>query len=189
MKRIGITGKSGSGKTTLATVLAEKLNAKSISIDPIGHQATSHEKIVKQLCEVFGNTILDEKGKVDRKKLGQIVFSSKEKMDILTQITWEYMQDIIDQIIEEERPQIVIFEWALLPISKYWEQCDIKILVQADETARKDQVIGRDHITEEYFLKRDSQSLDYSSLKFDFIFENDYKKETIEQMATTIKVE
>lgn len=187
MKIIGITGKSGSGKSTLASLLAEKLKCKSINIDKIGHQATNDEKISQKLCEVFGNCIRNENGKIDRKKLGNIVFSNQEKMNQLTEITWGYMQQVLDEILKQE-PEILILEWALLPsVSKYWNQCNVKILVKANDTIRKNKVMQRDKITEEYFTKRDASSIDYSQFQFDYIFENDYQLETMEKIINQIK--
>ena len=66
MRVIGITGKSGSGKTTLASLLAKELNFKHI--DKIGHEAIFRPEILDTLCEKFGQEILDENGKLDRKK-------------------------------------------------------------------------------------------------------------------------
>lgn len=186
MKIIGITGKSGSGKSLLTEKLAKKLQCESVNIDQIGHKATNDEKIKKKLCDVFGNEILGQDKKVDRKKLGKMVFSSQKQMDILTEITWEYMAQELDKILAKE-PKLIILEWALLPIDdKYWNKCDIKILMQADDKARKNKVIQRDQISEAYFLMRDANSIDYSKFKFDFIFDNDYQLETIEKITNVI---
>lgn len=189
MKIIGITGKSGSGKSLLTEKLAKELQCESVNIDTIGHKATSDEKISKKLCNIFGNEILGQDDKIDRKKLGNIVFSNKEKMNILTEITWGYMRKELDRILEQ-KPNIIILEWALLPIdSKYWDKCNIKILMRADDNIRKNKVIERDKISEEYFLKRDANSMDYSTFKFDFIFENDYQLETMEKIVKRVKQE
>ncbi len=187
MRIIGITGKSGSGKSTLAKLLSEQFNCNVINVDKIGHKATSDVENAKKLCEIFGNEILNKNGKIDRKKLGNIVFSNKEKMDILTEITWGYMQNVLDEIIQNEQKNIIILEWLLLPISKYWDKSDIKILMKADDEKRKNKVMQRDQITEEYFLKRDSGSIDYSPYKFDYIFENDYKIDTMKTIVKQIK--
>ena len=184
---IGITGKSGSGKSTLTQLLSEKLKCNSVNVDKIGHKSTNDEKISKKLCECFGPEILGSDGKIDRKKLGNIVFSSKEKMYVLTDITWGYMQEILDEILKRETGESIILEWALLPISKYWEKCDTKILIKADDEERKSKVMQRDKISEEYFSKRDSGSIDYTPYKFDYSFENDYRLETMEKMIDAIK--
>ena len=186
MKIISITGRTGSGKSSLANMLSQKWNCNMVNIDKIGHQATSDPKIAEKLCEIFGDKILENDKKIDRKKLGNIVFSDKEKMDILTNVTWGYMQNILDAILEKEQKDKIILEWALLPISKYWEKSDIKILIKADDEERKNKVIERDNITEEYFLKRDLGSIDYTPYKFDFIFQNDYKQETLNKMIKVL---
>ncbi len=192
MEIIGITGKSGSGKSTLAKEMTLKMkDTICINVDKIGHKATGDVEISKKLCKVFGEQILSENGEIDRKKLGNIVFSNKEKMDILTDITWGYMQKILDKIIEQEKrkgTKVVILEWALLPIGKYWEMCTTKILIKTDEEIRKNKVIQRDKISEEYFLKRDNSGIDYTKYKFDFIFENNYKMETIDNFIVSHKL-
>ena len=182
MKIIGITGKSGSGKTTISEMLSKKLNCNTIDIDKIGHKVTSDEKVTKKLCKVFGKEILNKDEKVDRKKLGNIVFSNKEKMNILTDITWNYMQNIIDEILKKEEKDVIILDWALLPISKYWDKIDVKILMKANDEQRKNIVINRDKITEEYFFKRESNSINYSTYKFDYIFENNYMLKDMEKI-------
>lgn len=98
MELIGITGKTGSGKSTIGKLLLDKLNGKYIDIDKIGHNATSDSSITKKLIQEFGDCILDNNKNIDRKKLGNIVFSNKNKMDILAKITWDYMENEIDNI-------------------------------------------------------------------------------------------
>lgn len=185
MKIIGITGKSGTGKSTFAELLAKDLKCRHIDIDKIGHEATSDPSITEELCDKFGNGILGENGKIDRKKLGNIVFSDKSKMDELTQITWEYMQRKLDEILLQD-DKIIVLEWILLPKSKYWDKCDSKILVTADHEKRKNKIIERDKISEEYFEKRDSASVDYSPYKFDYVFENDYQQKSMNKMLKRI---
>lgn len=185
MKLIGITGKTGTGKSTIATILAQNLNGIYVDIDKIGHKATSDPNIAKKLCDIFGNGLLDNIGNIDRKKLGNIVFSDTNKMQILTDITWEYMEQELDKILLQKQSYF-IFDWALLPKVKYWDMCDIKILVTSDDTVRKKRILARDHISEEYLEKRESATLDYSKLSFDFIFDNDYTKKSMDTFVEVI---
>ena len=185
MKLICITGKTGTGKSTIALSLAKKLNGLYVDIDKIGHQATSDPVISKKLCNTFGDIILDETGIINRKKLGNIVFSDTDKMQILTDITWEYMEQELDRILLQKQ-QYFIFDWALLPIVKYWDMCDAKILVTSDDDIRKKRILERDHISEEYLEKRESATLDYSTLSFDYIFDNDYTKKTMDSFIEMI---
>ena len=185
MKLIGITGKTGTGKSTIATILAQKLDAQYVDIDKIGHQATSDPHIANKLCDIFDNELLDSDGMINRKRLGNIVFSDTDKMQILTDITWEYMEQKLDDILLQKQ-QCFIFDWALLPKVKFWDMCDFKILVTSDDTMRKKRILERDHISEDYLEKRESATLDYSKLAFDFIFDNDYTKKTMEAFIEVI---
>lgn len=185
MKLIGITGKTGTGKSTIATALAQTLDGQYVDIDKIGHQATSDPIITKKLCNVFGNGLLDNTGNIDRKKLGNIVFSDTDKMQILTDITWAYMEQKLDDVLLQKQ-QYFVFDWALLPKVKFWNMCDVKILVTSDDTMRKKKILERDHISEEYLEKRESATLDYSRLSFDFIFDNNYTKETMDVFIEAI---
>lgn len=154
-------------------------------MDEIGHEATDDKYVSKKICDVFGTEILDEDKKINRKKLGNFVFSNKENMDRLTEITWGYMQKRIDYIINKEN-EIVILDWALLPITKYWDMCNIKILAVSEQNKRKKKVIERDKITGDYYEKRESKSLDYKDLNFDFIWENNYQEKDVKQILKGI---
>lgn len=75
MKIIGITGKSGSGKTTFAKNLSTSIHGTYVDVDKIGHEALFRQEILEDLCYKFGTKILDNNGNLDRKKIGNIVFS------------------------------------------------------------------------------------------------------------------
>lgn len=185
MKLIGITGKTGTGKSTIGTLLANKLNCKYIDIDKIGHEATSDSAISKKICMEFGQDILDDTKNIDRKKLGNIVFSDKDKMEILTNLTWDYMQNELDNILSQNEDYYIL-DWALLPNVKYWEMCDIKVLITSDDIKRKEKILKRDNVSKEYLEKRERNTLDYSKFKFDYIFNNDYSKETLDFIVNTV---
>lgn len=98
---IGICGKSGSGKSTLANeILKFKRKGIHIDIDKVGHYILTLPEVKQDLIDSFGTSILNGDD-IDRKKLGSIVFSSKLMMDILSKITWKYMQMLIDKLIKE----------------------------------------------------------------------------------------
>lgn len=185
MEIIGVTGKSGSGKSTFASLLSEKLNCKYIDIDEIGHQSLSQPDILYKLCDKFGTEILNENGNLDRKKIGNMVFSDKDKMKELEFLTWDYMQKTLDAILLQD-DEIVVLDWILLPQSIYWNKCNLKILVTSNDTDRKNKVLERDNISSEYFDKRDSASINYSYFSFDYIFENDYNLQNINNMVNLI---
>lgn len=169
---ISICGKSGSGKTTLAKkIIEERKNAIHIDIDKIAHQVLTIPEVKHQLQEKFKDVLTNNE--VDRKKLGPIVFSSQDNMDILTQITWPYMEQEIDRIINKNKDKIIILDYLLLPKTKYFDQSDIKILLDIPQEVRQARIIQRDNISEDKFNLRDSSSIDYAKEKFDYIISSD----------------
>lgn len=169
---IGITGKSGSGKSKIATELANQLNAKLLSIDLISHQATETDKFKNFVKENISKSVFDKNGNIIRKALGEIVFKDPKKLDMINECAEKIMNGIIDSIINHTHSSHIILEYALLPKMKYFDMCDIKILVNADETVRQNRIIKRDNISEEYFLLREKNSLNYYNSNFDIIIEN-----------------
>jgi len=169
---ISICGKSGSGKSTLAKkIIEERKNALHIDIDKIAHQVLTIPDVKKQLQEQFKDVLTNDE--VDRKKLGPIVFSSKENMDILTQITWPYMEREVDRIINENKDKIIILDYLLLPKTKYFETSDIRILLDIPKEIRKQRIIKRDNISEDKFNLRDSSSIEYNQEDFDVILSSE----------------
>ncbi|MBR5369966.1 MAG: dephospho-CoA kinase [Bacilli bacterium] len=180
---IGITGKSGSGKSTLAKkILEKKENAVYLEIDKIGHKVLTFPDVEEEIVKTFGKDVINE-DKVDRKKLGDIVFNSREEWNKLNKISWEYMKVEIDNLIEENKDKVIIIDWLLLPLSHYFDMCDIKILLDIPYNIRKERAMKRDNITEEAFDLREKASIDFDKDKFDYVLETDEK---IKRMVKTL---
>ena len=172
---IGICGRSGCGKSTIAKQILEVKGDAAIhlDIDKVGHQVLLLPDVKEELINSFGSSILNEDN-IDRKRLGEIVFNSRKEMDKLTEITWKYMQIEIDRFIEEHNDRIIILDWLLLPITKYFTMCDLTILLDIPYEVRKRRAMLRDNITEEAFALREKASINFDESKFDFILkEND----------------
>lgn len=174
---IGICGKSGSGKSTLSkTLIKEYKNAIHLDIDKIGHKVLMIEKVKKELIKSYGNNILTDKN-IDRKKLGDIVFNSRLEMKNLSHITWKYMQIEIDKFLIDNKDKIIILDWLLLPISKYFDKCDVKVLLDISYELRKERAIKRDNIKEEEFDLREKASISFDKYKFDYVIKDNNKIE------------
>ena len=75
---VGLTGGIGSGKSTVAALLRE-FGATLIDADLIVHQLQAPgQPILEELARAFGSDIIDAAGALDRKALGQIVFSDAQ---------------------------------------------------------------------------------------------------------------
>ena len=166
---IGICGKSGSGKSTVAKSLIKYYGNETVhlDIDKIGHYVLTIPDVIQKLVNYFGNGLLED-GKINRKKLSVLVFSSPIKMMILTEITWPYMEQEIDKILSSKN-SVVILDWLLLPKTKFFSMCNFKVLLDIPYEIRKERVIKRDNITSMEFDLRDDASIEYDKSKFDYI--------------------
>ncbi len=174
---IGICGKSGCGKSTLANQIIELTNNRAIhlDIDKVGHSVLLLPEVKEELINSFGESIIKE-NIVDRKKLGEIVFNSRNEMDKLSDITWKYMQIEIDDFLNHNKDKIIILDWLLLPISKYFDMSDIKILLDIPYKIRKQRAIKRDNITEEAFDLREKASINFDESIFDYVLKTNDKE-------------
>lgn len=169
---ICLVGLSASGKSYISNLLCE-YNSKivKLDIDKIGHQATDDEEIKKELVECFGTSIIND-GKIVRPNLSAIVFNSEEAMSKLTDITWGYMERVIDEFIAKNPNKIIILDWLLLPKTKYFKESDLRILVTAPLDVRMNRAIQRDGITEEKFLSREANAPQLNVEDFEYIINN-----------------
>ena len=78
-----ITGSIASGKSTVVSLLKER-GFSVIDADLIAHEQL--EICKGEIIREFGEQILDEAGKIDRKKFGAIVFREPKKLKNLEQI-------------------------------------------------------------------------------------------------------
>ena len=170
---IGICGKSGSGKSTYANKIIRIFDNRPVyvDIDKIGHDSLKEDDVKSSIVKQFGEELIDN-NEINRKKLSDIVFNSKEEMEKLTQITWKYMENIIDRIIEENKGRIILLDWQLLPKTKFFDMCDLKILLDIPYEVRKQRILKRDNISEEKFDLREKASYNYDNDKFDIVIES-----------------
>lgn len=182
---IGLMGKSGSGKS-LVSMLLKQLdgNIQIVDVDKIGHMSHEDTKVREKLKTYFGYEIFNDDMSVNRKKLGKIVFSDYSKMQLLYDATYEYMVCEIDKLIAQSK--ITVLDYALLPLTKYYKQCDVKILVEVPINIREDRVVARDNISKEKYASRDANSVDYSKYAFDHIIYNNSDIETLRKAVGEI---
>jgi dephospho-CoA kinase len=87
MRVFGLTGNIGSGKSTVAAMLREAgipvLDADRISREVTAAGGRAYEAVV----QAFGGGILLDDGSIDRKRLGEVVFSDPAARERLERIT------------------------------------------------------------------------------------------------------
>ena len=102
-----ITGSIASGKSTVVNLLKER-GFSVIDADVIAHEQL--EICKGEIVREFGEQILDEAGKIDRKKLGAIVFREPKKLKNLEQILHPKIKaEILSKASQIERLERVYF--------------------------------------------------------------------------------
>jgi dephospho-CoA kinase len=101
MLRVGLTGGIASGKSTVAAILAEQ-GCKIIEADLLAHKYLLPENpAAQEVIRAFGPGILDASGKIDRAKLGGIVFGDAQKLARLNAIIHPRVLREIGQVLDE----------------------------------------------------------------------------------------
>lgn len=155
MKIIGITGSSGSGKSTVCEILNEKYNVKIIDADKIAKELlTSGTEYYNDVIIKFGREITDDVGKIDRKKLADLIYNDDKKREMLNNSTFYYVVKEIKLRAKEANNVDIIIDAPLLFESKLDDICNFTIGVIAKESVQIERIIKRDSISKEQACKR-----------------------------------
>jgi dephospho-CoA kinase len=185
---IGVTGGSGSGKSFFCKE-AKKLGFHIIDADGIGHKVLLRgNPAYDEVVGFFGKEILSENDEINRKRLGEIVFSSKDKLQKLNSITHFRISEKIDEIIQENKDKNILIDAALLFESGMDAKCDKVIAILAPKDVRIKRIMERDGLIYEKALKRiNSQSSDeFYRLRADFVLQNDGRPESFARQAVAL---
>ena len=161
IKIIGLTGGIASGKSTVSNILIQK-GYDLIDADIIAREVVKiGEPAYIKIIERFGSEILLNNKKINRKMLGQIIFSSNEKREELNNIIHPFIfKSIKEKLNKLSREGNIVF----LDIPLLFEQFDLwkKYDIEFDEIIlvylnMEDQIVRlkkRDNISEKEALSK-----------------------------------
>ena len=178
MKLIGLTGGIACGKSTAAKYF-EKRGIPVIYADQLAHRVIEPgRRAYKKIVEEFGSSVLDSSGKIDRKKLGEIVFNNPEKLERLNQITHPEVALEAAREIARYRGQgvsVLIYEVPLLFEAGLESLFDVIITVYVPREVQRERLLRRHpELSPEEAEKRiDSQMpIDEKARRSDYILDN-----------------
>jgi len=186
---IGLTGLIGSGKSEVARIF-EKNGAFVISADKIGKNVVEKNmSILKKLVKTFGSVILTKSGKLNRKQLGRLAFSSESKKLKLNKIVHPVLLKELSAQIKKalQKYDIVIIDAALLTYWGWDKKVDITILVDTILRKRIQRLKARGY-TESEVRERTNSQLKLSELKkrADYILTNNSTLKVLEKKVENI---
>lgn len=148
---IGITGGTGCGKTTLLDMIREQ-GGTALDCDAIYHQLLETDTaLLTAIKNRFPGT--GEKGVLQRKKLGALVFSDKDALANLNELTHSAVKAAVIRQLTPA-PALAAIDAIGLFESGLNELCQLTVAVVAPEETRIARLMARDGISREYALSR-----------------------------------
>lgn len=169
MQVIGVTGSFGSGKSTVSGFF-KQLGARVIDADKIAHRVIRRGGgVYKKIVSDYGDDILSKNKSIDRKRLGQKVFSSKKSLRKLCKLTHPaIITEIKRKLITLERKRyngIVVIDAPLLIESGLERIVDLVLVVDADYSNQLKRSAVKDKITAAEIKKRIKSQMPLRSKK------------------------
>ena len=148
---IGITGGTGCGKTTLLKEI-EQRGGLVLDCDAVYHDLlTRDDALLNAIDARFPGVVVDNR--LERKKLGAIVFSDEQALRDLNSITHGAIRTEVERRLSEA-PALAAVDAIALFEGGLSELCDTTVAVCAPRGDRVERLMDRDGITREYAESR-----------------------------------
>jgi len=147
MLRLGLTGGIASGKSAVAAMLRE-MGFAVLDADALAHKLIEPgQAAYAQVIQEFGPSITDSSGRIDRSKLGAMVFADRAKLDRLDAIVHPRVAEVIFSQFEVWRRSgvrdAVFVEAALLVESGIHTKLDGLVVVWCKPEQQLERLLAR----------------------------------------------
>jgi dephospho-CoA kinase len=158
VKLIGLTGGIATGKTTVSRLLQES-GVPVIDADAVYSKLSEKgNRVWEVIHQAFGEKFFLSDGEMDRKALGNLIFSdnqAREKLDRITHpIVKEEMLRILRRIKKEQNPSLIVMDVPLLFESGWNRWMDEVWVVAVPEEMQIERLVKRDNLSREEALLR-----------------------------------
>lgn len=151
MKWVGLTGGIATGKSTVARLFRERgipvVDADQIARDVVKKGSPGLESVLSH----FGRDLVDDKGDLDRKKLGRIVFSSPAKLAELERILHPEIKAHTARVkkqLQDQGHSVAIYDVPLLFEKNMMKDFDVIVVVSAPEKEQIRRMKERDQLSD-----------------------------------------
>ena len=174
---LGLTGSIATGKSTVAKLF---LSAGIPVVDAdLGARAVVLPGApgLADIIEHFGEAYLLSDGTVDRKRLGALIFSDREKRKELDVLLKERISDWIQAEKERyisEGHKLIVLDIPLLYEGGYEDSCDAVMVVYVPEELQVQRLMSRNHLDADEAARRMQSQLSIEKKKelADFVIDN-----------------
>ena len=189
MLLIGVTGGIACGKTEVSKVFQRK-GAIILSGDQIGKEVIEKNKgVLKDLVKTFGKEILNKNQALNRRKLGKVVFASKESKDKLNKIIHPYLLKELRKRIEDLKKEnfegVVAIDAALIVEWGLQKELDCLIFVESKREDKIKRLQKQKEYSRKEVLDRIKSQLPEITKKrlADFVIKNDKGLKALKEKA------
>ena len=175
---VGLTGGIACGKTTVAGIFRD-FGADIIDADLVGHQVLKDDlSVYEKIVNTFGRRVLNDRGEIDRSKLGRIVFDSPDCLRVLNGIVHppviERIKAEIERKLSSAKCKIIAVDIVLLIEANLTYMVDAVVVVYADEEVQMQRLMQRGLSQEDAEKRIRSQMSSREKTRFaDFVIYND----------------
>lgn len=185
---IGLTGSIATGKSTVSKFFKSR-GIPVIDAD-IGARVVVEPGTegLKSIARYFGKEILHSDGTLNRKKLGEIVFTDPIKLEKLNDLLEKQIRNwVLNQKEEylQQQPPLLVLDIPLLFESNYLIEVDQVMVVAVTEEIQIARLMQRDHITREMAVQKIAAQLPLAKKikQADVVIDNNGTiQETVEQL-------
>lgn len=143
MLKVGLTGGIGSGKSVVSAELtthgAVVIDADAIAREVVEPGTPGLARVVAE----FGEQVLTEDGRLNRPKLGELVFADESKLSRLNAIVHPLVGERSGQLMEQalaDNAEIVVYDVPLLVENGLGPLYDVVVVVDAPDELRVERV-------------------------------------------------
>ncbi len=187
MKIAGVTGGIGSGKSVVCSVL-RLLGIPVYDADQEAKKVyDNNPDLLEKIKKEFSEIVFDKHGKIDKKKMAEVVFSDPGKLKLIN--SWVHplvRKDFQKWCAMHEEAPYVVKEAAILFESGADKDCDRVIAVVSTPELRMQRIRDRDRKTKNEVERiMENQWTDEERTKrSDFVIQNDEKEMLIPQVLS-----
>jgi dephospho-CoA kinase len=169
MLKVGLTGGYATGKTFVASEL-ERLGCHVLYADRLGHLVLEPDgEAYVPTVEAFGPSILNADGTINRKRLGELVFGSPERLEKLTGFVHPAVFRLEERFENEfavaDPGGISVYEAAILIETGRYARFDRLILTDCALEVQIARGMKRDGFSRDEVLQRLSRQLPFEEKK------------------------
>ena len=155
---VGLTGGIATGKSTVSALLRQR-GCVLIDADVLAREVVEPgEPALRQIAEEFGADVIGPDGRLDRKRLGAMVFPDPARRKTLEGITHPAIRERLMRKVAELTEQgfvgLVVFDAAVMIESGNYKNMEKLVVVLTDEATQSARLQGRDGMGPDEALMR-----------------------------------